>query len=642
MGEQLIIESLEIRTDSQTKVYEFAPGVTAVSGPLGTGKSSMLELIKYGLGGSAKVMPAVRDNVTLIVLRFRAGAERWQFTRQLGSHTVEVIDLIAAESLGTWAVTNRQNMRRVSPQLMGVLGLPVDWRVPSSRRKPRGATVPISFGDIYRYMYLDQNGIDKSVVGHDDRNLDNKRIAVFELLYGLSSPRSVELATRRGRTLEDAQRSRADATTVERFLRETGEPRRADLVALRTQANTVAAVALEEFEELRDSVSADLAPRALLAEIATLRQELDELVSQRNAVAHMVDEAKAVVAQLDLKLLAHAKAGAVSSALSGLDFVQCPRCLQGIGTARYPHDQCNLCGQHVGSQVDSSQGLARVLGEQRRETLGLLEEDASTLGLLDAQVAGLRDRLVESLRDEERRVGHPSAPQIDAVSEAATRLARAKDELVRLDAAEARWASHDAVLSEAEDLEVEARRLEEEELRLRLELSQNSSRVGDLSEVFDSILASLRDPWYQSARVSGEDYLPLVDDEPFDMLSVGGARKTIVNLAYHLANLSMSISGRNEILLPAFLIVDSPRKNVGEGEWDRAVVSAIYARLRTLQDASGDRFQIIFADNDLPPDARSWVNAHIELDYDHPFVPGVGHPGPDVETLGNAATVTLE
>ncbi len=233
MGKQLTIERLEIRTDTHTKVYAFQPGVNAVTGPIGCGKSSMLELIKYGLGGTARVMPAVRDHVRTIVLRVRAGAEHWEITRALRSPIVQVYDITTQESRGEWAATNRQNMRRIAPELMEALDLPSDWRIPRSRKNPGDETVPISFWDVYKYLYLDQNRIDSSVIGHDDTNLNNKRIAVFELAYGLASPRTVELQTETGRLKAEAKRLRGAAASVEKFLEDIGEPRQIDLPARR-------------------------------------------------------------------------------------------------------------------------------------------------------------------------------------------------------------------------------------------------------------------------------------------------------------------------------------------------------------------------------------------------------------------------
>jgi len=280
--------------------------------------------------------------------------------------------------------------------------------------------------------------------------------------------------------------------------------------------------------------------------------------------------------------------------------------------------------------------------DQRKETQALFEEDTTDLERITQEADNLRDRLARALELSEQRTRIPADPLLDDIADASRAAAEATALLDIVVAAQARWASHRQLTTEADEADRIADNIAKEEARLRLQLEQNTTRLADLSQVFNEILASLRDPWYREAHVDSKTYLPVVDGEEFDLLSVGGARKTLVNLAYHLANLSMSISERENVLMPTLLIVDSPRKNVGEGTLDRTVVEAIYRRLHTLQDASGDRFQIIIADNELPQTARSWVRSHIQLDYDHPFVPGVVHPGEDVETLGDQSTVDLE
>jgi hypothetical protein len=180
-----------------------------------------------------------------------------------------------------------------------------------------------------------------------------------------------------------------------------------------------------------------------------------------------------------------------------------------------------------------------------------------------------------------------------------------------------------------------------------MQLAEGSSRIGELSQLFDEILSGLRDPWYHEAYIDNENYLPVVDGEEFDMLSVAGARKTLVNVAYHLANLGMSLSHIEEVKTPTFLVIDSPRKNVGGGAWDRAVVEAVYRRLAAFSVAqaepSFEGFQIIIADNELPVSAKSWIGREIALDYENPFVPGISHPGKGrVDTIGGELTQELD
>lgn len=629
MGKRFVIESLEVRTDKESKTYAFRTGVNAVTGPVGSGKSSMLELIKYGLGGSAKVMPAVRDNVETVKVRFRAGDEHWEFTRALRSPVVQVFDLTTQESLGEWAATNRQNMHRVGPSLLDALGLPSDWRIPKSRRNPTDETLPVSFWDVHKYLYLDQNRIDTSVIGHEDPNLNNKRIAVFELIYGLANARTVALLTERGKRRAEASALRKSAGAVSAFLQDMGDPDPPELAARKVGLLKELGRSQDALTEARNAAQRGLVSAEALNALGSERARLDDLLAQRDALKASVAEAHSVTAQLNLEEQRIKRSSAVSTSLSGLDFVQCPRCLQALPDGRFEQGHCHLCGQAQAADdgATSADSLLKVVREQRRETRDLVDADEAALEGLSAQIELVEQSVLAQLRAASSRDELRSLPYIGSLEQAVAQVAATEAAIRRVDDVATRWATHAGFHKEADHLDVLAREMAEEEARIKLELSEDTTMLADLSVLFDEILRGLRDPWFNEAHVDTTDYLPIVDGEPFNMLAVGGGRKTIVNLAYHLANLYMSLSERTDMLLPTLLIVDSPRKNVGEGALDRAVVESIYSRLRTLQAASSDNFQIIFADNDMPSEASKWVSAHITLDYENPFVPGVVHRG---------------
>ncbi|USQ77806.1 AAA family ATPase [Ornithinimicrobium cryptoxanthini] len=629
MGKRLVIESLEVRTDTRSVTYVFRTGVNAVTGPVGSGKSSMLELLKYSLGGSAKVMPAVRDNVQSVKVKFRAGDEHWEFTRALRSHVVQVFDLKTQESLGEWAATNRQNSRKVGPALLDALGLPPDWRIPKSRKNPTDETVPVSFWDVHKYLYLDQNSIDASVIGHKDANLNNKRIAVFELIYGLANARTVELLTERGKRRAEASALRKSAEAVSAFLQDMGDPDPAELTARKAGLLIELGRSKDALNEARNAAQSGLVSAETLNALGSKRAHLEDLLAQRDALQVAVAEAKSVTAQLNLEEQRIKRSSGASRSLSGLEFVQCPRCLQGLPYGRFDDGHCHLCGQaqEPDANDNAADSLLKVLREQRRETKDLADADEATLEGVSAQIELAEQAVLSQLRAASNSDEPRALPYIGSLEQAVAQVAVTEAAIQRIDDVEKRWATHDGLHKEADNLDVIARGMAKEESRIKLGLREDTPLLAGLSELFDEILRGLRDPWFNKAHVDTTDYLPIVDGEPFDMLAVGGGRKTIVNLAYHVANLYMSLSERTDMLLPTLLIVDSPRKNVGEGALDRAVVESIYSRLRTLQDASRDDFQMIFADNDMPTEASKWVSQHISLDYDNPFVPGVVHRG---------------
>ena len=589
-------------------------------------------------------MPAVRDNVTVVSLRLWIGSEHLELTRALGSRLVDVVDLKLQESVGTWATTNRKNMRRAAKELLGAVGLPPDLRVPKRRTRPTGETVPISFFDVYRYLYLDQNSIDKSVVGHDDANLNIKRVAVFELLYRLSNPRILELAAQRGQYSQAAERARSAARNVADFLRSNAEYEPSVVQQMRIEAESRRSAAEARLVDLRARAEPPAPDSALLSEIADLRNQISAIDADRQAVRIDIDKERGILAQLELDEQAVKREEIASASLTGLEFTRCPRCLQAL-EREVDDGHCLLCCQpYVAENGSFAVELGRIQ-DQRRETAALLDEDIARMELLVAQSDDLRQRVAYLLGLAGDRSNAPSDPLLDEVSDASRDLAEAEARVVALTASQARWASHARLIEEAEASEDVARRLHDEEIRLRLEIEESSTKIDDLSVVFNEILADLRDPWYQDAHIDKDSYLPIVDGESFDLLSVGGARKTLVNLAYHLANLSMAISERENVLMPTLLIVDSPRKNVGSGALDQSVVEAVYRRLRTLQDASRGQFQIIIADNELPAGVGDWISGHVVLDYDSPLVPGVAHPGQrgeEVDTIGSEATQEID
>jgi AAA domain len=649
MGKRLVVESLTLRTATDEAIYRFSAGVTAVSGPIGSGKSSLLELIKYALGGRAQVMPAVRDNVTLLVLRVRIGDEYLELTRALGGRLIDVVDLKTQERKATWATTNRKNVPYAGRELLTAAGIRSDLRVPRRRSRPMGDTVAITFYDVYRYLYLDQNNIDNNIVGHNDPNLNVKRIAVFELLYGLSNPRLLELTAERGRWAQEAERVRVAARNVQQFLRSNLELDPETLDIRLAEARQRLESAEVRLADLRSGASAVEADTDVVREIATLRSRLDDLEEERRATYLDIEKDRSVLAQLELDELALRREEEAAGSLTGLEFTRCPRCLQSIEDRRIESGHCLLCTQAQPiADADSSAELRRIR-DQRTETNQLLAEDLVVLERTSAESEGLRSRFSQLLELAGDRLRQPADPLLDEVADASRTLAEASADMAAIVAARSRWASYRQLNSEGDEAEAVSVKLAREEAELRLAIEENSTRIDDLSAVFNETLASLRDPWYQEAYIRSrqgrnDDYLPMVDNEPFDLLSVGGARKTLVNLAYHLANLSMAVAERIDVLMPTFLIVDSPRKNVGAGTLDRSVVHAVYDRLRTLQDASGNDFQIIIVDNELPLDVAKWVRASIELDYDHPLVPGVRHPsreGLEVETMGDESTVEL-
>ncbi|WP_330294175.1 ATP-binding protein [Streptomyces griseorubiginosus] len=75
MAVNLRVISLTVTTATAEQTYRFNRPATVITGPIGTGKSSLLMLFKHALGGSAMLTPAVRENVLSVQAEVVAGGE---------------------------------------------------------------------------------------------------------------------------------------------------------------------------------------------------------------------------------------------------------------------------------------------------------------------------------------------------------------------------------------------------------------------------------------------------------------------------------------------------------------------------------------------------------------------------------------
>lgn len=633
MGSKIRFLRLTISTRNARADYDLTDSVTVVTGSIGVGKSSLLELLKYGLGGSAKLMPAIRKNVTSVEMDVAFSESRYILRREMGENTVDVLDVNSGEIIGPWAVTNRKYMPKASQQLLSLLGLPAELRIPKKRVQPTGETVGLSFFDLYRYIYLSQNGIDSNVVGHIDRNLDNKRRAVFELLYRLNSPELIDLAVRRGEWMDRASQRKSNADVVKDFLEQSGDPEPERLTSMAANCANELDATREMLDSVRRSSSAVLdSQQALRANVTVLREQLDEALAARDASRADALKSESLLAQLRLEEQALQRASVSRRTLSGLDFAVCPRCLQSVRDRAGELAHCLLCLQPEPITTGNETGELKRLQAQLAETQSLLDGDRKALDANNAEIHSLETRLAEATLELERTSSALISPRLEEVQSLSMRMARLEAQLEYFDAVASRWANYREALDYAQEAATEAVNVASLEQRLQESLIDNQSKIDALSETYDSIVEELRLPWYESAQIDNSTYLPMVNGEHFDELSVGGARKTIANLAYHLANLEYALDD-DDLLYPTLLVVDSPRKNVGQTRDDAAVGVEIYRHIASLKEARGGDFQLIIADNDIPSDMAGEFNV-IHLTYENPLVPGIGHPGESVDTVG--------
>lgn len=638
MAIDIQFRSLRIETKSGEEAhYEFTPGINLIVGPFGSGKTSLLELLKYGLGGGGTLSQTVVHEVLAVVVECRLGPSLWRLRRQIGEGSVDVFDSggIREASLNIRGAGGRE---RPSVWLLRALEIP-QLRVRRAKRNASGASEPVSFFDYYSYSYVPQAEIDRSIVDHLDRVRDRKRKATFEVMMRLIDKRVTSLEVEEGVLAERIQVATRNRSAVESFLGQSQTPPEETLRTSLAEAESDVARARERLNELRQglrSAPKETAERREAAAMMLGRRR--ELLAQMRDLDTQVHERRQLHAGYSLEIEKLERSVEATRSLSGLEYLRCPRCLQSLEPRRRPESACYVCGQPEphDDAADAQGDRADMTRERKRlevlrdEVLELLEEDEEQARVLRAEIELLDQEIVAAegvlAKTQEQYVG----PQFEAIATASASIVEADGRRRRLQDLMGYWNQHKRLLAENRDIENARANVMDQLGALRTELAERREGVHELSELFREIVEQAQLPWYESARIDDRSYLPIVNNGTFEALSSGGM-KTVVNVAYHLALLTHGLV-HSELLIPRLLIIDSPAKNLGVSENDRSQADRIYRRIATLADAYSQPFQVIVADND-PPSVPVPIAKRIDLSYSEPLIPGVAHPGPGVKRI---------
>ncbi|MFJ5265604.1 hypothetical protein ACIQAC_34615 [Streptomyces sp. NPDC088387] len=634
MAAHLKFLSLTVTTADAEKTYRFDQTATVISGPSGSGKSSLLMLLKHVIGGSAILTPAVRDHVHSVRAEILVGDEHLVLKRTIGDedsrNRVDVLDPATMNLRQSFIVRAEAGQTTLSDHLLNALGFPRET-IPT-RRDGKAGTLNVTFADLFAYVYLEAINIDTQVVHHHESHFNPKRRALFKMMFGLTDSALLELQRLAGNLRAEMKAKESEHESVSSFLAasdsRSDDELRAELVQLREMLQLAETALGSLRSELEESSAADAVLRRELRQAVEAARDAAQEVA---AARELVEARQAVVAQVELDLLRLERSATAIEKLSPFDFVVCPRCMQRLEARSVQDDHCIVCLQHdpPDDTIDPAavQQAREALESQLRDAQGVFAGDAQVLDTARVR-AQQADFLTTTLRRQlDAQTRDVVAPRFDAIADSSARVAALGASIDAVTQLRDAWARARSIAQTVKDIKARRARTQADIKSKTAALAARGNLVSDLSSNFHTLLTELHLPWVQTAVVDPETYLPVVDGDPFDRLQAsGGGITTCVNIAYSLALLEFGLT-HPDVLVPSLLIIDSPRKALGNNPADRERGRRIYSRFKALADTYGDQVQLIIADNDTAPIPNSAFST-IPLDYPSPMVPGVAHPGP--------------
>lgn len=630
MATKMRLRALTVTTETAEKTYRFAKDLTVITGSVSTGKSSLLMMVKYALGGNAVLTPAVAEHVVHVTLEMQLGQKLVRLRRNVAGdrRMVQLLELGSDLPERVLPIKARTDEVSASRFLLEELDIPV-YRVPKSRSRRSTDFVPIGFGDVFGYCYLQAKTIDSSATGHLDAGRDAKRLTMFEILFGIVNPDVFQLRIERNGVADEISSQERSIEAIRNFLQVNGY---ADLDQLRTERwNTQEA--LRDSERRLEALRADV--EALIHRDQEFRDELSRFLAEaaraREALAMAQDTVRAresALAQRRLDLAHSDKAVLAAGMLSPFEFVTCPRCMQSLANRETDDQHCLLCLQpeaQLPQEPDEEQ--RSLLRKQIRETEELLAEEQQAVRRAEEAASFAESNAAEAQRHYDDLTNGAVSPRVQAVAEASTMVESLRQHLLNIDQRTATWRKLGETETAVADLIRRRRRLDKDIKELEMGSEERQERLDEISEMFAAEVRRIGVSVNGRPTIGPDKYLPKIGDSDLDTLQAsGGGSTTAINVAFSLALFNYSI-GQADVLLPSLLIIDSPRKGIGRSEEaDQALARRVYDRLKTVAQALSGIGQLIIADNDAELGDESDVSL-IRLTEDDSAVPGVPNTG---------------
>lgn len=633
--------------------------VTYFYGRIGAGKSSIVRLIDYCLGAHMEWTPALQQEFVSATLEIQIGDVEVSLKRDKNSNIVVASWRDGNEFLQI-AIPARIAAGEVLPGvavLSDLLFFFVKIDPPKVRRRrgtPDEKLERLSFRDLFRFCYLDQDGMDNDffLLNSDNSAARQKSIDALRFLLGYHQEKVASLENEIQNIHEELIGIRNGTEALIKALIESGfddiQTIDAKIDQIRTaleKAKTAAALARSQrtpmphvVDELRQKA------RAHSQELIELDQVVIDIDARLNDLERHHNE-------LEMLSVRYQRTASARAILGGVDFRSCPRCTQLLPTRESQF--CVVCGQPENMiQADGALSEDVIKHDLKSRQNELVE----TMDRMKEQKRRILNELTE-LHQEKNRVDLSLNDQLQQYDSAFLSQAIEHTRAIagfneKLNTLLHYRKLQDVIKNQrkrSDELKLKETGLRRELESARKKAFQDTNNLKRLSELFLDCLLRVKFPNVKPSfyvKIDQKTFVPEVspsEEQDFAVLSFAnmgsGGMKSLFKACYGLAlhRLCTQIGSS----LPTVLMLDMATKNVSSQE-DPEVFQAFYRLVYELAINELYGTQFVLVENEYWP-VPEGINIEITKrhlvpgDADNPplipyFVPGEELHGEAVET----------
>ncbi|MFQ3546589.1 AAA family ATPase [Halobacillus rhizosphaerae] len=559
MSKKIFLEKLTLIGFRKNYDVKFKEGLNFISGPMATGKSSIAEMINYVFGSEDhKSYIEIRKSCKDVELDFFIGDSKFKlvrplfdFTRPVKLYKWDKNKLKYEDDFELLEIDTPSNENSLSAFLLREMGLP----------NIKVANQSFSFRDILKYSYVKQSDIDsENMLMEESWGSSLKRKPTFEIIFNIYNELLGELKQELKEKKELINNLQKKKEGVYEFLKDIDILEEKDYLVEKNNIKT-------QLEEKKDKLQAiksegkfeDELTMNLEKEIGKYKELIEikegEILEKNKYMEKLMllrNQYSSEIQKIEFIL-----EGAV--VLNKYDFEVCPSCLNELEH----NNGCNLCGSKLEDlseeEIKVFKSELRRLKKKLKKIGEQIEYNEILLNDYEVEKRSYNKQLLFLQREIDHLRNNYISPYIEQIEQINYEIGNLNNDLEQLE-------KNLVIISKFS--KISQKILEEEKkhenLKQRMESMEKESLSKDdvmksLTKLFNDILIKFSFPKLSEAFIKESTYIPFVRGVKYNKLGSGGA-VTMTTMAYFLSISLLKTPNKNH---PGFLILDSPRKNLG-------------------------------------------------------------------------------
>ncbi|MER2192609.1 MAG: hypothetical protein ABS951_16745 [Solibacillus sp.] len=629
---KMIINQLVLVGRQKSYYVSFNKGLNIIYGDSDTGKSSILNIIDYMLGGKKvdlydeiekhgkyALLELEINNVTFTIKRDIFDATK--YIEVYKSEIDSMDDVFPKEYGPNFSIQGSAGF--YSDFLLSQLNIPL-IKIKESPSKQDSKMARLSFRDIFKYCFFNQDEVgSKEILDRKSYSLITKNKETFKFLHNVLDTQITELQNEIAEKAKDKNKKKNEYSVISTFFRETNISTESSLTSEKNNLLKDIEIINSEIEVLNTNMIADSnIDNELREQILSLEKLVSKLNENKIFKERQLEQNIRLKAEYEkdidkLKISINTK-----KRLSSLKFehVDCPICNNSLsidGANEYFNDHSDLLLKKELNSIQNKVKELKKLISDTRIDLANLEVD------INEHYDILKD--LKNLLDE--NANNFISPFISQRDIIISRKSQLHEELERINYLL-------KLRNQLDNINKEIELLNQQITELNIKLDNLKATAPTVNSVLDNLgnylkefleFIPIKNPY--GISISDKTYLPIVRDRDYTELTSGGLR-TLVSVGYIVSLLKNSLNSSTQY--PSLVMIDTIGKYLGKTKKDDATseennnlnealddptkYKRIYKYLHEFSSKALEEnkdHQIIIVDNDFPEELETNYNKYV-------------------------------